>query len=102
LAKHGRWRERRMGALVELARIRTQKGSEINYTVTIHHHLVVTGRALTVFDAVAECNAAIHGRPPAPLAGREADPNRTGQAHLVRDRHRHARSGDGLWGEGAL
>jgi hypothetical protein len=100
LAKHGRWKERRFGALVELARIRTRTGSEIQYTVTICHHLVVTGRAMTVVEAVRECNAAIAGRPRAELAGRAADPDRTGTPHLVRERHRHqARAGE-LWGEG--
>jgi len=85
LAACGKWQGTKMGAQIALTRYTTVDQRElIQYSVQIRHW-AVSGQAKTVFDAIEEVNQAIRRRQVTPpLAGRVADPERTGTPHLVR------------------
>jgi hypothetical protein len=98
LALHGKWRAKRMGSTVEIARIQTLTGNVIQYAVTISRHSVVHARAATVADAVTEVNHIIATHAPVPSTGRAAgDPNHTGTPHLVRRRDTAPAEGGSGW-----
>jgi hypothetical protein len=87
LANRGKWESTRKGATVAIARFQSQTGCRILYSVRIGR-TTVSKRARSVEAARQACNTIILERQqPEPLAGREADPNRTGTPHLVRRRN---------------
>jgi hypothetical protein len=97
LAKLGKWEGTRKGALVRIVRYQSPHGCIIRYSVTMGFRNV-TAAAPTVYAAVGECNSIIRGRLPQAMAGRVADPHRTGTPHLVRRRNVEP-AGESLLGE---
>ena len=83
LALRGKWQTQRNGAHVDMALL----GKWIHYSVTIARHKVISARAGSVLEAVADINRIILSRPPEDLAGRAVrDPARTGTPQLLRHR----------------
>lgn len=67
LDKRNKWTGVRMGATVEMLRVRaipTRGPDRIYYSVVLAGDLVVSARADTVGQAVDDINQIIHGHPP--------------------------------------
>lgn len=97
LNERGTWTVERKGAVISMAQ--TKPGGEIQYAVTMGRGQICSARTKTVAEAVEDINRTIRGRRPEPMAGREGNPNGTGQGRLIRLLRRSEEETAMLWGE---
>jgi hypothetical protein len=92
LAERGRWRGMTQRAVVDIARLKTESGLDISYSVSIAGHSLVRARARNLADAVEDINDMIRANTHSALQSARVanDPTRPGMAPLAR---KHARSG---------